>query len=393
MFKHKLEKIKKAKREGRLQSALASKARPYLSAIGSIVKFGNENAFEIRRPSIVANSKNPQELEVVERIFESYKKMKAAEGLADPLCKPSLAWQEQINNSYAPFLQSLESDSIEAFHHLLSNFGSWPHYTGISGNMLMRSFASNPLGRRYLTNTYFNNHVNLWKWLHGARTPVSELDCPVHGNQAGVFHEGNFIVPSSCANHYNTGMLSALLNDDTDAVIGELGGGCGQFAYYLLKKLNTYKYIDYDLPEPLCVAAYYLMLALPDKGVNLFGESRSAGTVLADLNFVPNFLIKEHPEIEFDLFLNKNSLGEMNSETIAYYLEFILDKSYYFFHMNHDNHRNVFSSNYESLLSHEFPVNDDQYELLFRYPDIWHMLQNNKIDFYMDIFMYLYKRR
>jgi hypothetical protein len=61
--------------------------------------------------------------------------------------------------------------------------------------------------------------------------------------------------------------------------------------------------------------------------------------------------------------------------------------------MNHDITANIYTNNECGLLGYEYPVPMDKFKLLFRYPDIGHMLCLGGIDFNMDIFMYLYERR
>jgi len=61
--------------------------------------------------------------------------------------------------------------------------------------------------------------------------------------------------------------------------------------------------------------------------------------------------------------------------------------------MNHDIHPNIYSDSNRGLLGYEYPVPMDKFKLLFRYPDVGHMLYQGKLDYNMDIFLYLYERR
>tara|TARA_B100001971_G_C17720073_1_gene300718 strand:- start:162 stop:464 length:303 start_codon:yes stop_codon:yes gene_type:complete len=92
--------------------------------------------------------------------------------------------------------------------------------------------------------------------------------------------------------------------------------------------------------------------------------------------------------------MNKNSLGEMTKEAVNEYIAHITRATRrYFFHMNHEIKRSVFSNGNSGLLGSEYPIPMDQYTLLFRYPDMGNMLAEGFIDFASDIFIYLYGRK
>ena len=83
----------------------------------------------------------------------------------------------------------------------------------------------------------------------------------------------------------------------------------------------------------------------------------------------------------------------MTRESATNYLKYITLSSNYIFHMNHDVFPNVYSDGESGLLGYEYPISSDDFLLLFRYPDMGHMLTKGGIDYYMDIFLYLYKRK
>ena len=64
---------------------------------------------------------------------------------------------------------------------------------------------------------------------------------------------------------------------------------------------------------------------------------------------MPSVEITKMDENSVDLFVNKNSLGEMKSDTAKYYIENKLLLKY--FHMNHNRIRNVFDDKDKSLIS------------------------------------------
>ena len=108
---------------------------------------------------------------------------------------------------------------------------------------------------------------------------------------------------------------------------------------------------------------------------------------------MPSYEIEKAGKSSIDLFINKNSLGEMSRDSVNNYIEYISRSTKYFFHMNHELYPNVYSDNSRGLLGYEYPVPMDGFKLILRYPEMGYMLHRGHIDFNMDIFMYLYERR
>ena len=93
----------------------------------------------------------------------------------------------------------------------------------------------------------------------------------MHGNQIGAFIEDNFVVIGSFLNQIYAQNLSNYLTNKNNKII-ELGGGYGKFAYYILKNIENFTYIDFDIPETLTLASYYLSKSFPDKKIFLWGK-------------------------------------------------------------------------------------------------------------------------
>jgi hypothetical protein len=123
-------------------------------------------------------------------------------------------------------------------------------------------------------------------------------------------------------------------------VVAEIGGGYGGFAYYLLHSSKNTTYINFDLPEIVLIAGYYLMMALPEAKVLLYGEAESITPEQVqnhDIILMPNFCLPELPDKSVDVFLNSRSLAEMPVPVIDEYLEQVGRTTRgYFFHDNSD---------------------------------------------------------
>ena len=111
-----------------------------------------------------------------------------------------------------------------------------------------------------------------------------------------------------------------------------------------------------------------------------------------DLIFLPNWEIEKIQDNSIDMFINKNSLGEIDPDSAKNYISNIHRTSKYFFSMNHEFIRNEFEDGKYSLVNEEFNIGN-KFKILIRYPDLAHLFyESNKIDFDQDIYFYIYKR-
>ena len=346
-------------------------------------------------PDYIEPTKDNDEKKIVERIFQSFRKMKEDQKGVSDIYRPSSLWQEQLDDSYSYLSEGLKKNDINKFHFFLYNFGTWKKYHGVESTTLIRDNMKSPLRRQYLKNVMFYQQLKNWKWFYNNRKSISSLTYPAHGNQLGAYIDKTFVGLGSFFNEIYGSILSELLDDIDRPVVADLGAGYGKLAYFTLRDKNDSCFIDFDLPETLCLAAYYLMKSWPNKQTLLYGEGQYSTEAQDqyDLIFMPSYEIWKVGQDSIDLFMNKNSLGEMTKEAATNYIYYITKATKYFFHMNHDIYPNIYSDNNRGLLGHEYPVPKDKFKLLFRYPDVGHMLSQGGIDYSMDIFLYLYERR
>tara|TARA_B110000037_G_C16889903_1_gene411720 strand:- start:512 stop:715 length:204 start_codon:yes stop_codon:yes gene_type:complete len=59
--------------------------------------------------------------------------------------------------------------------------------------------------------------------------------------------------------------------------------------------------------------------------------------------------------------------------------------------MNHNRIRNIYDNEERSLISSEYPINLEKFDLVFDYPDLSHFIYTGRYDSNNDIFMKLYK--
>ena len=389
-----IKKAHKACIEGRLASTVYSRMKPFLYGLKHIVYDPASKQIRLHCPDYVEPATSNKEKEIVERIFESFSKMKEDQKEATDVYLPSSQWQRHLDNDYSNLTVGLKTKNLDKFHFFLSNFGTWKTYHGVESTTLIRDNMKSLIRRRYLKNVIFYQQLKTWQWFYNNRKQLSCLTYPTYGNQAGAFIDNEFVGVGSFFNEIYGSTLSNLMKDKKRPVLAELGAGYGKLAYFILRDISNACFIDFDLPETLCLAAYFLMKSWPNKKVLLYGENEYSIKSHSeyDLIFMPCYEISKIGQDSVDLFVNKNSLGEMTKEAVINYVNHITKSTRYFFHMNHEIYPNIFTDNSHGLLGHEYPIPMDIFRLVFRYPDIGHMLFQGGIDYRMDIFLYLYER-
>lgn len=325
---------------------------------------------------------------LVRRIQAAFQRMKTDEASAPSWTKPALVWQKQLDTAYASL-----RDGVDAFHYFLANFAQWPQYTGIEqGGYEIQRFRRNWLARKYIEEASFRTPVRVWSIFH-PHEPLSRLSLPRFGNQAGASYDGHFVSVGAPFDYITGRQLRQLVDDEPRPVVAELGAGYGKLAYCMLCDLPSFCYVDFDLPETTCTAAYYLSKCFPNRRVLLYGESEFSEASLLDFDliFMPPWEIQRLGDRSVECFFNKNSLGEMRADAVHAYIGHIARTTRrHFFHMNHDRRRCEFGDGTTGLLGSEYPM-PPNFRLVFRYPELGHFLW--LIDQQIDIFQYLWTRR
>jgi hypothetical protein len=155
-----------------------------------------------------------------------------------------------------------------------------------------------------------------------------------------------------------------------------MGGGFGGFAYYLLSSNKEVKYINFDLPEVLIIAQYFLMSAFPDKKFLLYGENGHQ-TISKDvidkydMILMPNFALPNVADNLADLFINTGSLSEMDYHTVEEYIDQIARITRkYFFHDNSDR-PSLNTSGHVEVVSSKFPIPHDIFKRIYKSNSLW----------------------
>ncbi len=332
---------------------------------------------------------------LVRRIFESYRKLKEDERSVARVYRPSAMWQANVDGPFASLGQSLASGSPAQMHRFLENFGAWPQDTGIESLEIIRYHALSPRRERHLTAQLIVPLLDAWTSYWNGERPLSALAYPRVGNQAGFVIDGTeFAGLGSFYSDIYGDLLGELVRGIDRPVIGEIGGGYGKLAWFTLRDLQRFAYVDFDIPEVLATAAFYLMKVFPERPALLYGEASysSASHDAFDLVFMPPWVAESIGDDTVDLFINKNSLGEMEADAARNYVRIISRSARWFFHMNHERLRNDFGGGSRSLVASELGVPLDRFRRIVRYPEIGHATLQPFLGAESDIYLYLYER-
>jgi putative sugar O-methyltransferase len=334
-------KIKIAFEEKRLLKSAYYKIYPYF--IGLFLLFKKK---KIKITINKLNKVDLTDLNLSEKIFESYKKMKNEQNIIDDLYKPSSLWQKHLDKDYEIINNSIKNNDLEKFLFFLQNFGNWKSYLGIESHDIIQKYSSNILLKSFLEESIFGGQLKIWKYFNNNKNDFSELNMPRFGNQIGATIDGNFIVIGSFFNDIYSSILNEYSNISKKTVIAELGGGYGKFAYYFLKKVKNYSFINFDIPEVLVLSMYYLIKSFPNKNYFLFGDKVFENSLLNkyDLLFLPCWEIEKINENHIDIFINQTSLGEMDPEATKNYINHISRISKLFFSILYKLENNILSN-------------------------------------------------
>lgn len=391
-----LPRVLRAGAEGRLLSVVTARLLPIARGARYLARDPAAKRVVLHCPEYVEPSGDAAEISLATRIFEAFKRMKADERKASRVYLPSTLWQAQLDDAYASLATAVATDDLRPFHFFLANFGTWKRYHGVESTTLIREALRSRLHRLHVTNDIFLGQLRTWEWFYGGRRPRSLLTYPREGNQAGAFIDGTFVGPGSFFNEIYGSLLANLIDDHAHPVVADLGAGYGKLTYFTLRDLRSWTFIDLDLPETLCLAAYYLMKSWPDKRALLYGEADFNERTIGenDLVFMPSYVIDRLPDDSVDLFLNKNSLGEMTEAAARNYVRHICRSTRrFFFHLNHDLRPSRFADDSRGLLGSEYPVPAERFRLAMRYPDLGQLVYRGFVDYSADLFFYLYERR
>jgi putative sugar O-methyltransferase len=234
---------------------------------------------------------------ILQRICSAYQKAWLGEAFAADAFKPTTWWEMQRRGNLEPVMRALAKGDIEALQRMYRNFYRDACSAGlILTQNLAKEYLSRKMSdqdRRYvLADTLYR--VNHWKQMVNSDATVQELEGPGIGNPFGVVVEGTLVSLGSEYQHFCAFRIAELLKNNEAATVVEIGGGYGGMAYYLLRECPTLRYVNFDVPESVALASYFLMRSYPERRFLLYGEAGLCEESLskADAALLPLFAMR-----------------------------------------------------------------------------------------------------
>ncbi len=105
-------------------------------------------------------------------------------------------------------------------------------------------------------------------------------------------------------------------------MVAEIGGGFGGMAYFLLRDRPGVTYLDFDMPESIALASWYLLKTLPRLRATLYGEATLNAETMSrsDIILMPGFMLPQMPDRSVDVSFNSHVLSDMCAASIHEYL-------------------------------------------------------------------------
>lgn len=321
--------------------------------------------------SFIQQPDNYKSEENILRIIKAYKLAKSKQALSHS--------KYQVGNEWRPIYDQFMQNSINTFltgdvnsiNYLFSNFFRLPVSTGLHGlhfDMVEkymnedRSILPDDL-KIYMDSIVHNLNLLI---RNCPNITVDKLKRPNLGNTYGYYVDDHFISVCADYQYYQANKVLTLLKDIQRPKVVELGGGFGGFAYFLLRDRSDLVYMNFDLPEVLALASYYLLASHPDKKFALYGEIELENIDLNDFDAIlfPNFEIEKIKENSVHMAFNSYSLAEMEIDAINNYISIFCNISNKFiYHLNHCSG--------SKLSSDLFPLNYSKFQLIHRSPALW----------------------
>ena len=273
---------------------------------------------------------------LLERICCAYIHGAEQERLAKPAYQPTAWWKTVRNTSLEPVRRALMAGDTKSLRVLYQNFYRDPCSAGLVGVPfgMLKAFqgksAKEAYQRFFLSDVL--HRIDYWKSQTGNRYELRDLANPNVGNPFGVQIGGDFVSIGAEYHHYCAHRIGSLLPPDGASLI-EIGGGYGSMAYYLLRNRPALRYADFDVPESIALASYYLLKACPRLRFLLSGEEELTpeSQNKFDVILMPLFELGRFPAKSADLAFSSHAMSNLSTQAMAVYLNEIVRTTRQFF--------------------------------------------------------------
>ncbi len=261
---------------------------------------------------------------LLRRICDAWSKAAEQQAAVSEAFQPHAWWRVTQERNLEPARRALAAYDFDSLRGMYRNLFRDRCSAGVCGLPLSRVDASSPVSKssKELHLIDALHRIDHWRTRTGGRFDIADLKPPDIGNPFGIVLDGVLVRSGSEDQHYCAHRIIDLLPSLEGSVVAEIGGGFGGMAYYLIRDRPGTTYLNFDLPETIALASYYLLSAFPDAKATLYGEApldpetlRSSRVIL-----MPAFAMPQVPAGSVDVAFNARILSDLSPVSLHTYL-------------------------------------------------------------------------
>jgi hypothetical protein len=261
---------------------------------------------------------------LLRRICDAWSKAMERQPSVEDAFQPHQWWRAIRDKNLGPVTRTLAGYDFDSLRRMYRNFFRDPCSAGLAGLPFVRIEAGSPVSNIFKQLCLIDglHRIDLWKSRTRGRFELSDLESPNIGNPFGIVLNNFFVRNGSEDQHYCAHKIIDLLGASEAPVVAEIGGGFGGMAYYLIRDCPGATYLDFDVPETIALASYYLLSAFPEAKATLYGEAELNADTLrsSQIILMPGFAMPELPPSTVDVAFNARLLSDLSPESLHQYL-------------------------------------------------------------------------
>lgn len=262
------------------------------------------------------------EAALLQRICDAYGKAVADEACAPEHFGPSPWWKEVRERDLSGVRGVLAQHDLEKLSIMYANFFRNPCGKGLVRRPPAKTSSCEYLELREedIANIRkdVSYRVQCWREVTSGTIPLAEMQGAGIGNPFGAMVDGCFIDTGSEYHHACAVRIAGL--SDKNVVVAEIGGGYGCMARYLLIQREDIRYCNFDVPESLALAAYYLGMSMPECEMQLYGEDESMLSQRPRIILMPPMEMLKLARQSVDVTFSSHALCDLTAWSLETYL-------------------------------------------------------------------------
>tara|TARA_B100000963_G_scaffold273961_1_gene242187 strand:- start:1091 stop:2287 length:1197 start_codon:yes stop_codon:yes gene_type:complete len=303
-----------------------------------------------------------KDIEIAERLHRAYRLSMKDEGRSAK--EHADIWSHNRENQPTFFTALGNEDPIVLATYLCNMCRHDATHGTVQGYREYLKVKYNPLYRRYISKVIKDKLVLLAEavgavgcenpeqgvWGQNFHLPIDQLvdaiESQIELDITPPAIDGGLLKITGSKAQFNERDLNAIftawsmtnkLENFSNASICEIGAGTGRVAYWNWRfGIKSYSIID--LAHINVLQGFYLLKALPDANIRLYGEPVQKLIQDREIAILPTYAINDFSQKQFDLVLNQDSFPEIHANIVRDYLIKIREISrQYFLSINHES--------------------------------------------------------